>query len=282
MSQRRVIGERFEIQGLIGQGGMGSVFKGIDLASGEPVAIKVLKREVIASDPEQVERFQREAQVLYQLNHPNIVRIWDAIFQDGDYYIVMEYMPGGSLRDVLKREKRLPISDTLNLALDLSDALTRAHRLRIIHRDVKPDNVLLNANGVPHLTDFGEARITDMVALTRAGQIIGTPHYMAPEILMGQPANPSTDIWALGIMLYEMISGYRPFMGENFNELVTAILKQPIPHLRKLRGDCPALLAQLVHSTLERDPAARISSVREVGLYLEQVLNSLETGANYG
>ncbi len=279
MTQGTLLGGRFEIGELLGQGGMGQVYYGVDTGTSAPVAIKRLKPEAVVKNPEQVERFRREAEALYQLDHPNIVKIIDAVYENGEYCIVMEYMGGGSLRDMLKREQRLSIPYTLNLALDLSDALTRAHRLKIIHRDMKPDNVLLTEDGVPRLTDFGQAHFTNAATITRAGQVIGTLNYMPPEILRGEAADARSDIWSFGVMLYEMLSGYRPFMGENSADLITAILKQPIPYVQRLRSDCPPGLAKLVHAMLERDREQRIASVREIGLQIEQVLSDLEAAA---
>jgi serine/threonine protein kinase len=271
-----IIGERYELNDFLGEGGMGRVFRGVDCHINIPVAVKILKPEVMLNSPEQVERFRREAEALYALDHPNIVRVLDTVIHEGQYCIVMEYMAGGSLRDLIKREKRLDINYTLELSLDLCDALTRTHRLRIIHRDVKPDNVLLSENGIPHLTDFGQAHVTDAETLTRVGQIIGTINYMAPEILLKEPADPRTDIWGFGVMLYEMISGYRPFMGENASQVIMAILHQPVPDLQKLRPDCPPKLSKLVRSMLHKKRNERVFSVREVGAQIEAILSGVD------
>jgi serine/threonine protein kinase len=282
MSQQVIIGGRYEVGELLGEGGMGAVYRGVDTQTGTPVAVKILKPEVATHSPEQVERFRREAEAVYQLDHPNIVKVFGAFVYEGVYCIVMEYMGGGSLRAMLKRDKRLPIFYTLNLALDLCDALTRTHRLKIVHRDIKPDNVLLSDDSVPHLTDFGQAHIADAESLTRVGQVIGTPHYIAPEILLGHPIDPRADIWSFGVMLYEMVSGFQPFMADNNADLMMAILKQPVPDLKKLRPDCPPKLAQLVTLMLAKDREARIFSVREVGAHIEQILLDIESGADTG
>lgn len=271
-----LINNRFTIEETIGEGGMGFVYRGLDTATNEPVAIKKLKREAVIKNPEQLERFRREAMVLYHLNHPNMVHVYDAVTQDGDYYIVMQYVEGGSLRELLKREKKLPIYDVVNIGLDVSDALARAHRLKIIHRDVKPDNVLLSSTGTPYLTDFGQAHIADAPGLTRPGQIIGTLNYMAPEIFAGESADRRSDIWAFGVMLYEMLTGFRPFMGENSAQLMTAIIKQPAPDIRKLRPDCPERVADIVHRMLAKNRDERLFTVREAGLQLEYALYELE------
>ncbi len=271
-----LINNRFTIEDTIGEGGMGFVYRGIDTTTNEPVAIKKLKREAVVKNPEQLERFRREALILYQLNHPNMVRVYDAVTQDGDYYIVMQYVEGGSLRELLKREKKLPLYDVVTIGLDVSDALARAHRLKIIHRDVKPDNVLLTANGTPYLTDFGQAHISDAPGLTRPGQMIGTLNYMAPEIFVGESADRRSDIWAFGIMLYEMLTGFRPFMGENSAQLMTAIIKQPAPDIRKLRPDCPERVAEIIHRMLAKNRDERLFTIREASLQLEYALYELE------
>jgi serine/threonine protein kinase len=271
-----LLNERFEITEVLAEGGMGVIYKGIDHQSGGAVAIKKLKREMVTKHPEQLERFKREALVLYHLNHPNIVRVLDALVHEGDYYIIMDFIEGGSLRDWLNREKRLPIQDCVNIGLDIADALSRAHRLKVIHRDMKPDNILVTSQGVPYLTDFGQAHVSDSTELTRPGQVIGTLNYIPPEILEGKPADRRSDIWSFGITLYEMISGFRPFMGETTAQIITAIFKHPMPDIRKLRPDCPTRLADLVHRMLEKDRDSRIFSVREVGLQLEYTLFEID------
>jgi serine/threonine-protein kinase len=271
-----LINNRFTIAETIGEGGMGFVYRGVDTLTNEPVAIKKLKQEAVIKNPEQLERFRREALVLFQLNHPNMVRVYDAVTQNGDYYIVMQYVDGGSLRELLKREKKLPIYDVVNMSLDIADALARAHRLKIVHRDVKPDNVLLSSTGTPYLTDFGQAHIADAPGLTRPGQILGTINYMAPEIFAGQSADRRSDIWAFGIMLYEMLTGFRPFMGQNSAQLMTAIIKQPAPDIRKLRQDCPERVAEIIHRMLAKERDDRLFTIREASLQLEYALYELE------
>jgi serine/threonine protein kinase len=160
MDTVRVIASRFELIDFIAQGGMGSVYRGHDLETGSAIAIKLLRPEVVLREPEMLERFRREGEALQKLNHPNIVRMIAALQEGDDHYIVMEYMPG-SLRALLKAQGRLSIARTLSIGIELADALTRAHHLKIIHRDIKPDNVLLAPDGTPRLTDFGIARAAD-------------------------------------------------------------------------------------------------------------------------
>jgi DNA-binding SARP family transcriptional activator len=200
-------------QNLIGSGGMGNVYCGFNRQSGDAVAIKVLKPEIVASNPDIVERFVREGQALRQLNHPNIVKMLSATEQDGQFYLVMEYVAGGSLKDMIGKGEPLPSGRAVDIALDLADALTRAHRLKIIHRDLKPANILLAEDGTPRLTDFGVARMVNSSQLTKSSQILGTIDYLSPEGCEGLPLDERADIWAFGVILYEMLTGEHPFKG---------------------------------------------------------------------
>jgi eukaryotic-like serine/threonine-protein kinase len=271
-----VLNDRFELGEKLGEGGMALVYKGMDTYTKQPVAIKRLKREAIIKNPEQLERFRREAIVLSELKHPYIVNVLDTSIHNGDYYIIMDLIEGGTLRQRMDEVKRLPIAYAANIALDISDALARAHRLGIIHRDIKPDNVLLSRDSIPFLSDFGQAHITDASPLTRPGQVIGTLNYIPPELLNNEQADRRSDIWSFGVMLYEMLTGFRPFMGENVTKLMMAILDQPLPDIRKLRPDCPERLATVVHAMLEKKRRDRPFTIREVSLQLEYTLYELE------
>lgn len=272
------INDRFEISspddanGFIGQGGMGAVYRGFDRQTSQPVAIKMLRADLLAREPESLERFQREAEALRQLNHPNIVKMLDMVQRDSVHYLIMELVEGGSLRDLLDREPRLPIARALNIALDLADALTRAHRLNILHRDIKPGNVLIAADGTPRLTDFGMARIGKNQHITADGAIVGTLAYLSPEALQGLELDERSDIWAFGVMLFEMLTGERPFPYVQTGALINAILSYPIPELETLRLDLPTGLVDLIYRMLAKDVQSRIPSVRLVGAALEAVL----------
>ena len=206
MNEPTIIAGRYRVERLIGQGGIGQVFYGTDLQTSGPVAVKALRPNVVEKNPNLLERFRREGLALKELNHPNIVKMLAAIEEDDEHYIVMEYVSGGSLYDMLKQQGKLPIERVLYIALDLCDALTRAHRLKIIHRDIKPANVLLAPDGTPRLTDFGAARQEKLDHLTKEGGVIGTVSYLSPEACKGEPVDARTDIWSFGIMLYEMLT----------------------------------------------------------------------------
>ncbi len=276
----RFINQRFEIRNLkrdlIGQGSMGHVYRGTDTSSGLPVAVKVLKPDVVANHPDLVERFIREGEALRQLNHPNIVKMLAAADKDGQHYLVMEYISGGSLHDLLKQPEPLSIPRVVEIGLGLADALTRAHHLNIIHRDLKPANVLLTENGNPRLTDFGIARLADSPTLTQTGAVLGTVNYLSPEACQGESLDSRSDIWAFGVLLYEMLAGIRPFTGETMAATLTAILTQPVPDLKQHRPEIPLSLVDLIIQMLEKDPRQRIPSVRLVGAELEAILQGRE------
>jgi DNA-binding SARP family transcriptional activator len=259
---------------LLGRGGMGQVYQGTDVRNGEPVAIKVLRPDLVAGQPELVARFVQEGEALRQLDHPNIVKLLAAEEEAGQHYLVMEHV-GASLRDLLDRQGSLPVSRALDIALDLADALTRAHRLGIVHRDLKPHNVLLADDGTPRLTDFGLARLVDGRDLTQTGTLLGTTGYLSPEACRGESPGALSDVWALGVILYEMLSGHRPFRGESQVATLHAILTEPLPDLVELCRDrgiaIPPALGNLVARILEKEPARRIASMRLVGAELEAI-----------
>ncbi len=221
-------------------GGYGEVYLGRDSVTDQAVVIKRLKPELVAQDPAFVARFVREAQALRQLNHPNIVAILATIEQEGEQRIVMEYVPGGTLRDLLEKEGPLSYERSLAITLELADALSRAHHLNIIHRDLKPDNVLLAADGTPRLTDFGMARLThDDVHLTQPGMIVGSPAYLSPEALRGEELDARSDIWSFGVLLYELLAGHPPFEGQQLMTVLSNILHAPVPDITDIRSDVP-------------------------------------------
>ncbi len=280
MSPTQQIADRFIIsnpeQDLLGRGGMGAVYRATDTLTGELVAIKALDPRVVARDPELLERFTREGEALRQLNHPNIVRIVAAVEDGGRHYLVMEYVEGGSLQDLLDAQGSLPVSRVLEIALDLADALTRAHRLGIIHRDLKPANVLLAEDGTPRLTDFGIAHVSESPRLTQTGVLVGTPDFLSPEACEGKATDERGDIWAFGVLLFEILTGETPFLGDSLTAKLTAILTQRVPDLGKRCPDAPDALVDLVYRMLEKDREQRIPSVRLVGAELEAIVKGRE------
>jgi serine/threonine protein kinase/predicted ATPase/DNA-binding SARP family transcriptional activator/alpha-beta hydrolase superfamily lysophospholipase len=264
--------ERYRTERLLEVGGYGEVYLGRDSVTGQPVVIKRLKPELVAEDPAFVARFVREAEALRQLNHPNIVAILATIEQDGEQCIVMEYVPGGTLRNLLERERPLSYERSLAITLELADALSRAHHLNIIHRDLKPDNVLLAADGTPRLTDFGMARLShDDVRLTQPGMIAGSPAYLSPEALRGEELDARSDIWSFGVLLYELLAGHPPFDGQQLMTVLSNILHAPVPNIAQVRSDVPRPLADLLQRMLTKDRDERIASMRQVAAELEAI-----------
>jgi len=264
--------DRYIQEELLQTGGFGEIYLGRDQISGQPVAIKRLKPDLVAERPDLVSRFLQEGEALRQLKHPNIVRMLDAYESDGQYLLVMEYLPGGALRDLINRQSRLPVARVLDICLELADALARAHHLHILHRDLKPENVLLSADDRPRLIDFGLARLERFDSrLTQAGLIFGSPAYMSPEALRGLELDARADIWSFGVMMYEMLAGQPPFQGEEVMVVLTHVLNEPLPDLIPMRPDVPDELHALIKHMLIKDRDARLSSMRKVAAVLESI-----------
>lgn len=270
-----LVAGRYRLEAEVGRGGMGTVFLGVDLQNQQSIAVKRLKPDIVA--PDLIERFKREGDALRALNHPNIVKMLDAIEENGRHYLILEYFSGGDMNKLLK-QGRLSVERILQLALDISDALTRAHRLNIIHRDLKPANILLDKAGKPHLSDFGIAYMAGKERVTGLNQIVGTLDYVAPEILRSNAVEPRADIWAFGVILFEMLTGEHPFRGDNLAHTVNRILSLELPDIQAMNPAIPTPLADLVYRMLERDPQARIPSVRFVGAELESILAGKQAG----
>ena len=270
MAQAAIAG-RFEIGSLIGAGATGSVYAGSDRLTGERVAIKALRQELLASMPELVERFRREGEALRKLNHPNIVKVLGMIEEDRRHFLIMEYVSGGSLADLLKTAGHLPIEQAVSISLELADALSRAHHLEILHRDIKPGNILLAEDGTPRLTDFGLAHMGGFPAITSEGAILGTFQYLSPEACENQPLDARADIWSFGVVLYEMLTGQLPFNGDSPFEILYAIKNQPLPDPSWRREGIPPELAGLLGRMLMKDRLARLGSARLAGAELETI-----------
>jgi hypothetical protein len=258
---RRCLGDRYELQQLIATGGMGQVWRGVDTALGRPVAVKVLRSEY-TGDPTFLARFRAEAQHTASLNHPNIACVFDygeETVRDGTgetlAYLVMELVDGEPLSSLLRREGPLDAETMLSLLRQTAFGLAEAHRAGLVHRDIKPGNLLVRHDGTVKITDFGIAWSARSVALTRTGQVIGTPQYLSPEQAEGKLATPASDIYALGLIGYECLSGHPAFDGDN---AVTIALKQVRQQPEPLPGDLPAGVRSLINRALVKDPRARI------------------------
>ena len=257
------INDRYEVKALIGEGGMANVYLGYDTILGRDVAIKVLRGD-LADDEKFVRRFRREAQSASLLNHPNIVQIYDVGEDDGNFYIVMEYINGQTLKQIIKKRKRLSISETIDIMCQLTDGLSSAHDSYIIHRDIKPQNIMILDDGMVKITDFGIAMAVNASDLTQTNSVMGSVHYLPPEQASGRGSTIKSDIYSLGIMLYEMLAGTMPFRGETAVEIAMKHLKSPMPSIRKLRDDVPQSLENIILKAAAKNPKNRYNNVREL------------------
>ena len=275
--------ERYKILEKIDAGGHGDVYLGEDQTTNQQVVIKRIKPDLIDQDSAILARFQREGDILRQLNHPNIVRMLDVYEHEGEQHLVMEYVSGGSLRQKIEATAApLPVEAVLKMALELADALSRAHHLGVIHRDIKPENVLLAEDGSVRLTDFGMARLENVdVRLTQTGVLIGSPAYMSPESLQGVKIDGRGDIWSFGVLLYELLAGNPPFDSDQLTTTIVQILNDSAPDLMQVRSDIPQGLADLVQHMLIKQPNQRIGSIRQVAAVLETI-QSGRTGSATG
>lgn len=271
----QLIDGKYELKQHIGEGGMGDVYRGTDRETGNPVAIKVLKN-TLSDDKTLLERFVREGDALRQLNHPNIVKVLTTVEENNHHYIIMEYVSGGSLKELLQQEKQLSIKKTLKIGLEIADALSRTHHLKIVHRDIKPANILLAEDGTPRLTDFGLAHLDTVPTVTDTGTTLGTYAYLSPEAAEGQKLDARTDIWSFGVVLYEMLAGRRPFHAEHTAPLMVEILTKPVPDILQFRSDIPLEVVNLLNAMLQKEREKRIPSARQIAADLEAMLQGSE------
>ena len=264
-----LIGDRYEVRRLLGTGGMAQVWLGHDRVLDRPVAIKILS-ERYAADPAFVERFRREASAAAGLNHPNIVAVYDRGEADGSYYIVMEHLEGPDLKQVLRDSGPLPQGQAIDLAQQILGALGAAHRRDIVHRDVKPQNVLLSKGGLLKVTDFGIARAGAESDMTVAGSVIGTAQYLSPEQARGDDVTAASDCYSVGIVLYEMLTGQVPFDGDKPVAVAMRQISDPPADPRSLRGDLSPELAAVVMKALAKRPSDRYRTADEFARALEE------------
>ena len=272
-----VVAGRYELQENIGVGGMASVYKAHDRLLERNVALKILDERYV-DDEEYVERFRREARAAAQLSHPNIVTVIDRGSDDSRQYIVFEYVEGETLKDLINRSGPLPVRHALELALQVARGLAFAHQFGLVHRDVKPQNVLLNGDGQAKVTDFGIARSLDVEhGVTQTGTVLGTSNYIAPEQASGERVDQQSDIYSLGVVVYELLTGEVPFTGDNFVAVAMKHMSEPPPPVRDRRPDVPARLAAAIDRTLAKDPADRFQTMAELEAELEACLEELDS-----
>jgi serine/threonine-protein kinase len=267
----------YKITSKIGEGGMGAVFKGIDLMLEREVAIKVLRPE-FSSQPELVERFRSEAVTLAKLNHPNIATLHSFFRQNDDFFMVMEFVRGETLDSVIRRTGAMNPTKAVELFNQALDGIGRAHRLGIIHRDIKPANMMLaHEDGSIKVMDFGIARVLGTARMTRQGNIIGTIEYMSPEAIQGQDVDARSDIYSLGILLYEMLTGRIPFTADTEFSLMMAQINEAPPPPRTFAPGIPLPIEQAIMRSLAKKPTARFQAVVDFRSVLEQGIEAAAT-----
>jgi HAMP domain-containing protein len=271
-----VLANRYEIRQQLGAGGMGVVYRAFDRELQEPVAIKTLKPELVG-DANLLERFKQEIRLARKISHPNVVRTHDLGEHEGTYFITMEFVEGTGLDELLKRRGALPLSVSLTIGRQLLRALDVAHGQGVVHRDIKPPNLVVDAQGFLKVMDFGIARLVEGrgpkggAALTAEGSIIGTPEYMAPEQLMGQPVDGRCDLYATGAVLYECVTGKRLVEGSSFATLLLKAVQEPAPDVRVTAPKTPESLARAIKRALEKKPEDRFQTAGSFAEALDQV-----------
>ena len=257
------INNRYEIIRIIGEGGMANVYLAEDTILNRKVAVKVLRGD-LANDEKFVRRFQREALSASSLSHPNIVEMYDVGEDDGNFYIVMEYVEGKNLKQLLKKRGKLNINEVIDIMLQLTDGLAHAHDSYIIHRDIKPQNILILDNGLVKITDFGIAMALNSSQLTQTNSVMGSVHYLPPEQANGKGSTIKSDVYSLGILMYELISGSLPFRGENAVEIALKHIKEKIPYLKKEHPDLPQSIENIILKSCAKNPKNRYADAREM------------------
>ncbi len=274
-----LLSNRYRLDAQVGLGGMSTVYRAFDTVLERQVAIKLMHRE-IAGDSDQLERFRREARAVAQLNHPNIVGVIDAGEQgDPDFptpYIVFEYVEGETLKQRIRRNTRLSVSESIAYAIEIARALGAAHERQIVHRDVKPQNVLIDEEGAAKVTDFGIARTLHQEGLTADGRVLGTTDYVSPEQALGRPVTGQTDLYSLGIVLFEMLTGDVPFQGENQIAVAMKHVREDLPDVQMRRPEVSAALAAVLDRATAKELDRRYPDASALIADLEDVL-AIET-----
>jgi eukaryotic-like serine/threonine-protein kinase len=262
---------RYRLDARIGAGGMSTVYRAFDTTLERLVAIKLMHRD-IAGQPDQLERFRREARAVAQLNHPHVVGVIDAGEDGGTPYIVFEHVDGETLKDRIRRHGRLPVAEAIAYAIEIARALGAAHERGIVHRDVKPQNVLVDGEGTAKVTDFGIARTLDQDGLTADGRVLGTTDYVSPEQALGHAVTGQSDLYSLGIVLFEMLTGDVPFKGENQVAVAMKHVREELPDVQVLRPEVASALAAIVDRATAKELDQRYADDRQLIADLEHAL----------
>lgn len=266
------INDRYEIIKPIGEGGMANVYLAHDLILNRDVAVKVLRGD-LANDEKFVRRFQREALASSSLSHPNIVEMYDVGEDNGTYYIVMEYIDGKTLKQLIKKRGALTLSECIDIMLQLTDGVEHAHESYIIHRDLKPQNIMIQDNGEIKITDFGIAMALNNTQLTQTNSVMGSVHYLPPEQASGKGSTVKSDIYSMGILFYELLTGSLPFRGDNAVEIALKQIKDEIPSIREKNPAIPQSIENIVMRATAKNPKNRYTSAKEMHDDLLTALN---------
>lgn len=265
------LGGRYEILTRIGGGGMALVYKAHDVLLNRNVAVKVLRQQFV-HDEEFIRRFRREAQSAAALSHPNVVSIYDVGQEEDTHYIVMEYIEGHNLNEIIQERAPLQAEEAVRIAMQIADALEHAHQNHIIHRDIKPHNILIGKNGRVKVTDFGIARAVTSSTITQTGSVVGSVHYFSPEHAKGVTAGEKSDIYSLGIVLYQMVTGQLPFLGESPISVALKHLQDNFEEPRKVNPHIPQSVENIILRSMRKNPSERYASAREMLLDLDTCL----------
>ena len=276
-----VIGDRYRVERLIAAGGMGFVYMATDLVQQQPVALKIM-RTSLQRDPVAIERFRREVRTIRRLMHPNTIELIDyGVTEEGFMFLVMEWLHGKDLREILRIKRRLSAITTTRVALQVAWSLSEAHMKGIIHRDLKPENIFIMHNPGPHLrikvVDFGLAKVVSgpesAQQITRGGVVCGTPEYMSPEQAKGEQLDGRSDVYALGCVMYAMLEGDAPFRGKKAIDIAMMHINHPFPQMSE---KVPQQLKDIILKCVEKKPAARFQNVNELAIALEAFLDPIE------
>ena len=257
------ISDRYQIIKAIGEGGMANVYLAYDTILDRNVAVKVLRGD-LANDEKFVRRFQREALSASSLSHPNIVEVYDVGEDNGQYYIVMEYVEGRHLKELIKKRGKLTVSEVIDIMLQITDGMIVAHDAYIIHRDIKPQNIMILENGLVKIMDFGIAMALNGTQLTQTNSIMGSVHYLPPEQASGKGATLQSDIYSMGIVMYELLTGKLPYKGDNAVEIALKHLKEPLPSIREELPNIPQSVENIIIKATAKNPKNRYADAREM------------------
>ena len=263
LSRGQKVNERYEIIKTIGEGGMANVYLANDTILERKVAVKVLRGD-LSNDEKFIRRFKREALSISNLSHPNIVEVYDVGEEDGNYYIVMEYIEGKTLKQLLQKRGALTLTEIIDIMSQLTDGLAHAHEAYIIHRDIKPQNIMIQDNGLIKITDFGIAMALNSTQLTQTNSVMGSVHYLPPEQASGKASTIKCDVYSLGILMYELLIGEVPYKGDNAVEIALKHMKEKIPSIRKQNPTIPQSVENIVVKATAKNPKNRYDSARDM------------------